>query len=66
MSRGIMQTAITNKRLFLEFEVPELSELQLQSELPALADLTLPGTGRPVSGEFACLLAILGNRGEPA
>jgi catechol 2,3-dioxygenase-like lactoylglutathione lyase family enzyme len=66
VSRGIMQTVIKNKRLFLEFAVPELSELQLESEFPTLADLRLPGTGRPVPGEFACLLAILGNRGEPA
>ena len=66
MSRGIIQTAITNNDVFLRLDVRELSqaERQASSEQPTLADLVLPGTGHKFSGEFACLLSVLSAEGE--
>jgi hypothetical protein len=68
MSRGIIQTAITNNDVFLRLEARQLSQPQREvwSEQPTLADLVLPGTGHKFSGEFACLLNLLSTGGESA
>ena len=67
MSRGIIQTAITNNDVFLRLDTREFSqaEREVSSEQPTLADLVLPGTGHRFSDGFACLLRIL-SAGESA
>ena len=66
MSRGIIQTAITNNDVFLRLDARELSqaEREVSSERSTLADLVLPGTGHKFSDEFACVLSVLSARGE--
>lgn len=43
-----------------EFGTPTWRRIQnVSDELPTVADLVLPGTGRSFSDEFACLLTVL-------
>ena len=66
MSRGIIQAALRNNKLFFRLEIRELSQPQREalSEQPTLADLVLPGTGQKFSDEFACRLSVLSAGGE--
>ena len=63
MSRGIIQSAIENKNVIMGIELRDFSDGQIafESELPTLADLIAPGTGRSISAEFECLLRLLAN-----
>jgi hypothetical protein len=67
MSRGIIQAALDNGKMFSGLDARELSrpEREVSSEQPTLADLVLPGTGHRFSDEFACLLREL-SAGESA
>ena len=63
MSRGIIQSAIENKGVIMGVELREFSDgrIALESELPTIADLIAPGTGRSISAEFECLLRLIVN-----
>ena len=63
MSRGIIQSAIEKKSVIMGVELRDFSDGQIafESELPTLADLIAPGTGRSVSAEFECLLRLIAN-----
>ena len=63
MSRGIIQSAIDKKSVIMGVELRDFSDGQIafESELPTIADLIAPGTGRPISAEFECLLRLLAN-----
>jgi len=65
MSRGILHTAPETGGLFSKVEIREVSHHDMLSDQPTLADLILPGTGRPFSEEFTCLLGLLCAKGEP-
>ena len=64
MSRGIIHTAAAIG-VFSHREMRELSYRDMPSEQPTLADLILPGSGHPFSGEFECLLNVLCAKGAP-
>ena len=64
MSRGILHAAPEMGGLFSNVEIRELSDRDVLSEQPTLADLILPGTGRSFSEEFLCLLSLLCVKGE--
>ena len=36
-------------------------QVAFESELPTIADLIAPGTGRSISAEFECLLRVIAN-----
>ena len=61
MSRGNIQAALENDKMFSRLDACQLSRPQrdVSSEQPTLADLALPGTGHTFSDEFACLLRVL-------
>ena len=63
MSRGIIQSAIHKKNAILGVELRDFSDGQIafDSELPTIADLIAPGTGRSISAEFECLLRLIAN-----
>lgn len=63
MSRGIIQKAIENKTIIMGVELRDFSdsEMTFASELPTIADLVAPGTGRSISAEFECLLRLIAN-----
>ena len=63
MSRGIIQNAIENKIVIMGVELRAFSdgETTFESELPTIADLIAPGTGRSISAEFECLLRCIAN-----
>ena len=61
VSRGIIQSAIEKKSVIMGVELRDLSDGQIESELPTIADLIAPGTGRPISAGFECLLRLLAN-----
>ena len=63
MSRGIIQSAIENKSVIMGVELRDFSdgEITFESELPTIADLIAPGTGRSISAEFECLLRLIAN-----
>ena len=63
MSRGIIQSAIENKSVIMGVELRDFSdgEITFESELPTIADLIAPGTGRSISAEFECLLRVIAN-----
>ena len=63
VSRGIIQSAIENKNVIMGIELRDFSDGQIafESELPTLADLIAPGTGRSVSAECECLLRLIAN-----
>ena len=63
MSRGIIQTAIEKKSVIMGVELRNFSDGQVafESELPTVADLIAPGTGRSISAEFECLLRLIVN-----
>ena len=63
VSRGIIQSANENKNVIMGVELRDFSDGQIafESELPTLADLIAPGTGRSVSAEFECLLRLIAN-----
>ena len=63
VSRGIIQSAIEKRSVTMGFELRDFSDGQIafDSELPTIADLIAPGTGRPISAEFECLLRLLAN-----
>ena len=63
MSRGIIQNAIEKKSVIMGVELRDFSDGQIafDSELPTIADLIAPGTGRPISAELECLLRLLAN-----
>ena len=63
MSRGIIQSAIDKKSVIMGVELRDFSDRQItfESELPTIADLITPGTGRSVSAEFECLLRLIAN-----
>jgi hypothetical protein len=61
---GIIQNAWTKS---LALDMREYSPVvETTSELPNLADLLLPGTGDKFTGEFACLLKLLGQERKSA
>jgi len=66
LSRGIIQNAIENKSTIMGVELRDFSdpEMKFESELPTVADLIAPGTGRSISSEFECLLRALIANGE--
>ena len=64
MSQGILHTAPEIGGVFSNVEIRELSDHDMLSEQPILADLILPGTGRSFSEEFTCILRVLCARGE--
>ena len=58
VSRGIIQSAIENKSVIMGVELRDSSDgVTFESELPTIADLIVPGTGRSISAEFECLIA---------
>ena len=61
MSPGIIQSAIDKKCVIMGVELRDFSDGQVafESELPTIADLIAPGTGRSISAEFECLLRLL-------
>ena len=63
MSRGIIQSAIEKKSVVMGVELRDFSDDQIafESELPTIADLIAPGTGRSISAEFECLLRLIAN-----
>ena len=63
MSRGIIQSAIEKKTVIMGVELRDFSDSQIafESELPTIADLIAPGTGRSISAEFECLLRLIAN-----
>ena len=63
MSRGIIQSAIEKKTVIMGLELRDFSDGQVafESELPTIADLIAPGTGRSISAEFECLLRLIAN-----
>ena len=63
MSRGIIQSAIEKKSVVMGVELRDFSDDQtaFESELPTIADLIVPGTGRSISAEFECLLRLIAN-----
>ena len=63
MSRGIIQSAIEKKSVIMGVEFRDFSDGQVafESELPTIADLIAPGTGRSISAEFECLLRLIAN-----
>ena len=63
MSRGIIQSAIDKKSAIMGIELRNFSDGQIafESELPTIADLIAPGTGRCISAEFECLLRLVAN-----
>jgi hypothetical protein len=63
VSRGIIQKAIENKTIIMGVEFRDFSDGQtvFESELPTIADLIAPGTGRSISAEFECLLRLIVN-----
>ena len=63
MSRGIIQNAIEKKSVIMGVELRDFSDGQIafDSELPTIADLIAPGTGRSISAEFECLLRVIAN-----
>ena len=63
MSRGIIQNAIEKKSVIMGVELRDFSDGQIafDSELPTIADLIAPGTGRSISAEFECLLRCIAN-----
>ena len=63
MSRGIIQSAIDKKSVIMGVELRDFSDCQIafESELPTLADLIAPGTGRSITVEFECLLRLIAN-----
>ena len=67
MSGGIIQGAIKNGNAFREvtFRLITGGESWIESEQPTVADLVVPGSGRPISSEFDCLLELLIASGEP-
>ena len=63
MSRGIIQKAMEDKSVIMGVELRDFSDGQIafESELPTIADLIAPGTGRSISAEFECLLRLIAN-----
>ena len=63
MSRGIIQKAIEDKRVIMGVELRQFSDDQIafESELPTIADLIAPGTGRSISAEFEGRLRWIAN-----
>ena len=63
MSRGIIQSAIEKQSVVMADGLRDFSDDQiaLESELPTIADLIAPGTGRSISAEFECLLRLIAN-----
>jgi hypothetical protein len=61
MSRGIIQAALENNKLFPRLDSRELSPSQreISSEQLTVADLVLPGTGHSIAGDFSRLLRVL-------
>ena len=66
MSRGIIQSAIEKKSVIMGVEFRDFSDGQVafESELPTIADLIVPGTGRSISAELECLRRLLIASGE--
>ena len=66
MSRGIIQKAIEKKSVIMGVELRDFSESEMtfDSELPTIADLIVPGTGRSISAELDCLHRLLIASGE--
>ena len=66
MSRGIIQRAIEEKSVIMGVELRDFSkaEMTFESELPTIADLIVPGTGRSISAELECLRRLLIASGE--
>jgi hypothetical protein len=60
VSRGIIQKAIDNKRLIMGVELRDFAEgeMTFASELPTIADLIVPGTGRSISARLDCSLPV--------
>jgi len=67
VSRGIIQGAIEKKSVIMGVELRDFSdgEMTFNSELPTIADLIAPGTGRSISAEFECLLRLIASE-EPS
>jgi hypothetical protein len=63
MSRGFIQAVKNGNKVVLEFDTVSQGSV-MSSELPTVADLVLPGSGHPFSGEFACRLNVLMAGGE--
>ena len=63
VSRGIIQSAIEKKIVIMGVELHDFSDghIAFESELPTIADLIAPGTGRSISTEFECLLLLIAN-----
>jgi len=63
VSRGIIQNAIENNSVIMGVELRYFSDGQtaFESELPTIADLIAPGTGRSISAELECLLRLIAN-----
>jgi hypothetical protein len=63
VSRGIIQSAIERKSVIMGVELRDFSDghVAFESELPTIADLIAPGTGRSISAEFECLLRLIAN-----
>jgi len=63
VSRGIIQKAIEDKSVIMGVVLRDFSngEMTFESELPTIADLIVPGTGRSISAEFECLLRLIAN-----
>jgi hypothetical protein len=64
MSHGIIHAATGIRSVFSNLEIRELSDRDVLSEQPTIADLILPGTGRSSSGDFTCLLSAICANGE--
>jgi hypothetical protein len=67
VSRGIIQSAIANNGVIMGVELrADFSDgaMTFDSELPTIADLIVPGTGRSISAELECLRRLLIARGE--
>jgi hypothetical protein len=52
-----------DKSVIMGVELRDFSDGQIafESELPTIADLIVPGTGRSISAEFECLLRLIAN-----
>ena len=63
VSRGIIQNAVQRNSVIMGVELRDFSdgEITFESELPTIADLIAPGTGRSISAEFECLLRLIAN-----
>ena len=64
MSQGIIHTAVGIGSVFSNLEIREVSDRDILSEQPTLADLILPGTGHAFSEEFSCLISAICANGE--